>query len=191
MSADDKGHAVRRVGRAADATASWLSRLLGTLTGVTMLVMLVVILADVVGRRLGSPVAGSYEVAESLMALVAFLPLAYVQRRAEHVAVTVATRKLPSRARAALDALGCLVGLAVVVLLFRWSLVQALEATAIGEHRIGLVRTPVWPFKWALPIGLGLFGVELVLSAVKHLAHAISGTASSPMPSEDALTEAA
>lgn len=185
------GTSVTHAGWAIDTAVAWWSKLLCTLTGVAMLAMLAVICLDVFGRRAGVPTPGAFEVAESLMALVAFLPLAHVQREAQHVAVTVVTRKLPSRIRAAMDAFGCMIGVILVVLLFWWSLDQALNATAIGEYRIGLTRIPVWPFRWALPIGLSLFAVELVLSAVKHLIHTATGRPIDQEPSEDALVEAA
>jgi TRAP-type C4-dicarboxylate transport system permease small subunit len=167
--------------RRLDVVAAAVSRFAATLTGVTLVALTVLVAADVVSRQLGNSIAGSFEVAELLMAVVVYLPLAFVQRQREHVAVTMATRRLPPRGQEALDALGCLVGLVVVLLLFKWTLDHAINATALAEHRIGMVRVPVWPFRWALPLGFALFAIELLISLIKHTVASATGRGLEPV----------
>lgn len=146
-----------------------LSRVAAALSGITMLLMTIIVFIDVTSRQFGGRLPGAFETVESLMAIVAYFSLAYVQRSRGHVAITVFTRRLPASIKSLLDAFGCLLGLFIAFYLMRWTFDQAVTATQLADYRIGLIRVPTWPYRWALPFAFALFLAELLFSLIRDL----------------------
>lgn len=88
---------------------------LGWISGLLALVMMVSTTVDVAGRYfLNSPLYGAFEITEISMGLIVFtaLPLAILRR--EMIVVSVLSDRYPPRLRAAVDAIGLLLGGAIL-----------------------------------------------------------------------------
>lgn len=154
--------------RILEAVATWMA----TIGGMTVALLMMLILADAFGRKLGMPVPGALEFSEAAMVLVVFLPLMYVQMRGEHVFVGALTQKLPQRVQAFLDGMNALIGVGIFALLTWLATEKAWEAWLANEYRVAAVNVPIWPFRWLIPLGTGLLSLQLVLTALEELTEA-------------------
>lgn len=161
--------------------------------GVGMLVAMFLGTADVVGTQFfGTPVAGALELTESTMVLIVFGALAYAQLRRNHIRVELFYARVSPRARAALDVLADVAGLAFFGLLLWQAIGEATTSWRIGEATVGLIRFPLYPARWVLVVGTALLLVQLVLDLVRDATavagedHSVSHQATDPRPSPPA-----
>lgn len=127
---------------------------------VTGLIMLGIV-ADVVRRTVtGRSIPGMIELVETFMAIEVFLGLAHAEATGVHVRMSLATNLMPFRVRRAVKSMGMFVCMAGSVW-FAWaSTLRAIEATAVGEVKPGLLRFPVWPARWAIAVGFAVLAFE-------------------------------
>lgn len=120
---------------------------------VTGLIMMGIV-ADVTRRLItGRSIPGMVELVETFMAVEVFLGLAHAEATGVHVRMSLATNAMPFAVRRAVKAFGMFVCMAGSGW-FAWaSTLRAIEATAVGEVKPGLLRFPVWPARWAIAVG--------------------------------------
>jgi TRAP-type C4-dicarboxylate transport system permease small subunit len=140
--------------------------------GLVVAALMILMTADAVGRKFFRPVPGALEFSEAAMVAAVFLPLMYVQRRREHVFVSILTQGLAPRWQALLDALAALVGVALFGLITWLAIDKAWDAWLIREYRVAVVPVPIWPFRWLIPLGTGLLCLELAFTVVRDLRRA-------------------
>lgn len=158
----------RRIRVSADAAA----RAGGLLGGIAIVLMMVHVSLDVAARKLlGTPLPGTLTiVAYYYMVIVAFAPLAAVERLRGHMAVDAAVDLLPLRLKRHVRMwTGLAAGIAMAVLAWRgWT-------DAVRDWNIGVVQTqgslivPVWPARFVIPLGAGLMGMMLFARFIVYL----------------------
>jgi len=128
-------------------SAVFLRRLVGLLAGIAGLAVAAMILltcVDVVGRRLGYPLKGAYDLVEVLGAITITGALPYTTACRGHVSIEFLPHKLSSRGRIVLSTLVALVFLAVFAFL-TWRFVQyGIELKANNQGMVTLR----WPIFW-------------------------------------------
>lgn len=132
-----------------------LTSLAAVLAAVGIAALMLISVGHVVLRTAGGGgIPGQIEVSEIILVGVAFLGMAYAQRRSAHVGTSLLTDRLP--ARAARVARAC--GKWVMVLFVAWLLYataeRAISSYLIGESRFGLVPVPIWPARVLLALGV-------------------------------------
>ncbi len=152
--------------RAADKVAQGLA-LIGSLG---VLALLVHVFVDVVTRNLiGRPIPATNEiVSHYYMVLIAFLPLAWVERRRAMVTVELLDLLLTDIARRISDVLVALLACAIygVIAWVTWE--TALKNFAIGSFVDVLgYRVPIWPTYFLPPLGFVLAAMVTLLRAVQ------------------------
>lgn len=136
--------------------------------------MMVHVTIDVASRTLlNHPLPGTGEItATYYMIAVAFLPLAWVTLRDEHVTADIFVGNLPAAAR---HVIAIVVDLLVIVYVaaFVWqSWLSAMARTGRGEvWEILGGYLPVWPTRWLLPVA----GAAMVLVMVFRLLARLTG----------------
>lgn len=158
-----------RLDRAMNAAASGLA-LVGALA---ILAMLVNVTAYVVMRLvLSSPVPATVEiVSRYYMVLIAFLPLAWAERRGDMITITIFENLLPPPGRRVVAVFVALVTVAAYALLTWTTWLVAMREFAAGSFVISLnVALPTWPGYFALPAGFGLAAIVSAYRAVTLLA---------------------
>lgn len=138
-----------------------LDRLAATLAGIALLLMMLVGAIDVISSNLlHAPVAGTYEITETLMVASAFLAMAFAQARGAHIRVDLLTCRLPTRARAVTDLASQLLsaGLFVGIAWYGWD--SAIHSIRVGEFSAGSLPLPLWPSRVALAAGASLMVVQ-------------------------------
>lgn len=143
------------IDRSVTAMASGLA-LVGA---IGVVIMLLHIMAYVVMRTFFSaPIPATVEFVSSYyMVIVAFLPLAWAERRGDMIAIEVFAGFYKGVVGTAVDIFVALVTAGAYVLLAYTTLLVAMREAASGAFVISLsVAVPIWPGYFALPLGFGL-----------------------------------
>ena len=167
---------MKRANRALEILAEWLA-LAG---GFVVIILMVMITLDALGRKTFGALPGALEFSEALMVPAVFLPLMFVQLKREHVFVSVATMLLPVRTQAFLDGVAAVVGILIFAYLTWLSLDKAVDSWIVGEYRVAIISVPIWPFRWIIPLGMALLVVQLALTAIHEFGRAFGSR--EPLP---------
>lgn len=165
----------RRIGHGVERTLHWVSGILGAAAALCLLALLLASTVDVAGRQVrDTGLPGVVEYGELLLVAIASLSLAYTCRRGGHVAVDFVTSRLPARPSAWAQAAGLLAVLPAV----GWVVVASAElswvAWSTGDYRMGLVRAPLWPARFAVTFGFAALLGELTVSLYRCVRRALA-----------------
>ena len=142
-------------------TASWIA-------GGILLFLVLVLLVDVLGRFVGYPVLGSYEIVQYGFALVICFSVAYAGVEGAHIAIDLLFTIFPKAIQHFLNAVSELLSLLILSLIV-WRLgSDALEAYVTGE-RSSTLNIPVFFFGFALAVGFALLVLVILLRLLKHI----------------------
>ena len=150
-----------------DGAIKWLSYVLAAVGGVALVLMMVQTVADVVADQFFSrPIPGNLEVISVYhMVLVVFLPLAFIERRHEHIQVDLVYQLMPRALQRITLVLGYLLSAGFFGILTWRTWGDAMKALAKNEMLMGNVYVIIWPAKFVLPIGFGAIGLVVLLHA--------------------------
>lgn len=152
-----------------DGFISLIGRSVALVGGLAVALMMVHVTLDVIFRYLlNQPLAGTLTmVTYHYMVLVAFVPLAFVQRGNAHISVEVFTSLMPSALQRALALVTDLLTMAVMALLAWRGGDAAVQAMRKGLAQVqGNTEILVWPAYFAIPLGAGLMTLVLFWQAV-------------------------
>lgn len=154
------------------------STVLFFVAGVMLVMMMLHIVIDISAKYLfRRPLPGTIEVvAWYYMVAVAYLPVAFVQIRKQHLLVELFTLALSKRAVAAVDGLVEIVG-AIYTGTLAWLVFQnALRSTRRGDVQdITYLDMPIWPASWILPVSFALLSLVFILQALLDFRYAATG----------------
>ncbi len=141
------------------------SNILAYFGGVFIVLLMVQVVFDVIGREVFSlPIDGTLEIVSFYyMVGVTFLPLAYVSHEEGHIMVEMFTQKLSRPRLAGLEAIIGVICFIFVVVLFvqTWdAAMESYEIEEMWETSDDLIT--IWPSRFALPIGVFMMGVYMV-----------------------------
>lgn len=132
--------------------------------------MMAIGVVDVTSSKLANrPVPGYYELTEVAMVLVIFWSLAYVQRKRKHITMTVATDRMPERARGVLGVVALLAMLFTIIVVTWSGWVYAWSAWQAREYYPAALQFPVYPWKFALVLGGATLALKLITDIVGSL----------------------
>lgn len=157
-----------------------LSELFVVIAGAALVLMMVHVTADVVGKYVFvAPIPGTAEVVASYyMIATVFLPLAYIEVQRRPIVVELFYDRLPLALRPVLDITATFASVAFYGFLAWQSVFIALNAYEIGEIVEGAWRVVVWPSRFLLPIGLVLACLVLIVRLVADVLDPPYGKAS-------------
>jgi TRAP-type transport system small permease protein len=143
---------------------------LGVMAGLIAFAIMWLIDANALMRKLfNEPISGSLEITEAGLVLIIFLSMAYTQRKRGHIRVTLLTRHLPLNVRHALYIFILLVGAMLTAWYAYSAFTYAVRSHKIGEMEWGVITFVVWPIKSAIALGCGLFSLQFLLDAIRHV----------------------
>jgi C4-dicarboxylate transporter DctQ subunit len=152
-----------------DRAALKIEGALNLIGGVTIIMLVLMAVWNVVGRKLfNAPVPGYVDWTEQFMILFAFFGLAYCQREGGHIRMDIVVMRLKGRLLWAFEFLSTFFMLIVVAALiygswhhflrsFDWNMALFSRDSSID---IGL---PLWPAKLVVPLAFVLLWLRLVL----------------------------
>lgn len=152
---------------------------------VAIAVMMLLMVADAVSRKFVGSIPGGYNTTVGLLTLVLFLPQGYAQMRRQHIVVDLVVGRFTEKTQATLRAIGAVLGIATFAVLTYAGALKAWESTLAGEEWMGATFYPAWPFRWTIPVGLGVLTLQLMVTAVEEFRTA-KGSSSAEGPKAEA-----
>ncbi len=147
----------------------------GLLSAISIFVMLLLVVANVIGRYLfNAPITGAFEITESLLVVIIMLGLALTQYHDGHIRVTILTRRMPQQ----WAWLAKIVALLLGAVFFAWcgyaSWKFAYQSYSFNEQEWGTITFPLYPFKFVVFVGIVLLAVQFVLDTINEIARSPS-----------------
>ena len=139
--------------------------------------MALLVLAQIVGRWFGLVVPSAEDFAGYLLAASTFLALAPTLKAGAHIRVDLLWTRLPARGRNAVESCVLLLGVLFTVWAAWHAGAMVVESWRFGEVSSGHVAVPLWLPQAPMAIGLAVFAVALLDTAVQRLKR-------SPRPSD-------
>jgi TRAP-type C4-dicarboxylate transport system permease small subunit len=119
--------------------------------------------ADIVGGTFfKSPLMGTVEITETLLAMTIFLALGYALEQHQHIVVDILTASLLPPWKLALHTVALVSMLAVLLLLSWQSFLSAQRAVQAMEVAAGYLRVPIWLAKSLSAAGLWIATLEAI-----------------------------
>ena len=142
-----------------------------TIGGLALMVMMVYVVGNCIGRALFRiPIMGTIEIAGVAGALVVSVAVAFAEREKRNVVVDIVTESLSPRPRSILDALMLLLSLGAVAFLLYAVIDDGIASFAAKETTL-TTGIPIGPFKLAWAAGLvgsWLFLLKRLIDAVRR-----------------------
>jgi TRAP-type C4-dicarboxylate transport system permease small subunit len=136
----------------------------------SIFIIMILTCADVFMRFVfNSPIRGTYELSESLMAGCVFLAVSYTQAQKGHVSVRIFVSRLPPRILAMVNVITLSFALLVFVLITWQTGKMAWETLQMGDYMAGTVKWPLWPSKSVVPLGSGLLCFRLLVEILRDV----------------------
>ena len=152
---------------------TWADRLIGlsaNLGALGLLVEVIVILVDVVGRAFGSPLFGSQDITTMSMVILVFGGMAACDRQGGHIAVDLFEPRFSSSFNRFIDILAALLG-AMIFAFIAWAIIESAKLSVMLNLSTNLLRLPKAWFQWGLAsfailtaFSMALRSAELTLS---------------------------
>lgn len=136
-----------------------------------LIVVVVVILIDVVGRALGSPLYGSQDITTMATVILVFAPMALCDRLGGHISVDLFERYFPASMNRAIDITVALSG-AVIFAALAWATWDSAKLSVMLNLSTNLLYLPKAYFQWA---AIGFMGVAAMGLALRALELAVTG----------------
>ena len=156
----------------ARAVTRWIGIAGAVLAGVgggALIIMMLLGTADVAGTNLLSkPVPAMFEATETLLVIVVFAPLAYLQIKRRQIGVDLLAARFPPRLKTASGVLSALVGFLFFMLITWRGGMLAWQSWQVREVIQGLVNFPIYPSKILLVIGSGLVTLRAGADVIEH-----------------------
>ena len=153
-------------------------RLLTWVGMLAVILMMLQITIDGAGKYLfNAPIPATISmVSNYYMVVVAFIPIAYVETRNEHITVEVVTEFLPIRTRYHLYSWTYLLSAVVYGLLTYKTWMEANKSFQAGSFIVEQgYKVVIWPSYYLLPIGTGLMTAVLIYRWIIYITGAKSG----------------
>ena len=149
-------------------------RLIGlsaTIAALALILEVVIILADVVGRFFGAPLVGAQDISQMAMVVLVFGAMAMCDRVGGHIAVDILESGFPPWLNRWTEIAGALIG-AVIFAGIAWAVYESARLSLMLNLATNVIYLPKAWFQWAMcalslitSAGMLLRAIELALRA--------------------------
>jgi TRAP-type C4-dicarboxylate transport system permease small subunit len=153
-----------------------LEKILQVISQVIVLLLMLVSVANIIGRFFSYPIVGSVEVSILFMVFIIYLGLAHTQSEHGHVRVDLVLNMLRPKARKKIEMISLFICFAFLIILFWNTLLEGIKAFEIKSYLLGLISFPTWPGYLIIPFGIFFFIVRVLI----HIVQAISQQRTTP-----------
>ncbi len=179
----DESRGAPDFGAPRDSAFGRLTQGLNVIGTVLILLMVVAVNVDVIGRNVfNRPVPGVLEFLGLSIVAIVFLQMANTLREGRHVSndllLQLVSRRRP-RVKAAFYALFNLLGAILfgLIVVYVWPYFMQNWTNGYFRGTPGFVQIPIWPFQAALVVGSVVATVQFLVLAWHNLRRALTGTA--------------
>jgi len=154
---------IEHIDRVVGRISTWLAFLGGGALGL----LAVLIIVDIVGRQIGSPIRGIVEIAAMTVAAAAFLTIPYAMRVRGHVRSTIVTARIPHSVRRWFEVLAFTIGATAFIVLAFSSFEPMITAfTAASYEGEGALRVPTAPTRTIIFVSSIVMAAECALAGL-------------------------
>ena len=166
---------IGRLDQGAETAIGWLASALMLVGGVALMLMMVHVTADVVGKFVfNRPIPMTLEmVSNYYMVAVVFLPFAAVERSSGNIHVELIYAHLPRLAKRLLDAVTYVLFAGLFWFLTTGTWAVAMKKFKVGEFIMGSYPVPIWPTRFLVPLGCGLALALVLVKLLRTLIHIV------------------
>lgn len=143
-----------------------LSALIGSLG---LMVEVVIVVIDVIGRYFGAPLVGAQDISQMAMVLVVFGGMALCDKLGGHIAVDVLEGSFPDWVNRASDVLAALLGAAVFAGI-AWTVYDSAKLSQMLNLRTNVIGLPKVYFQWAVVFFSAVTALGMLLRAAEKVA---------------------
>lgn len=141
---------------------------IGVLSGMSILVITLTIVADVVLRMVvGQPVRGATELSTLLMIGLVYIGLASVQVSKANFRMEIVIVQLPVKLQRAINLLTTCIAMFVIGLMAWYTAQEAMSSLQRREMSFAAISFPVYPARLIIALGLCLLALQLFVDAVR------------------------
>lgn len=154
-----------------------VDRTLLILAAAAIFIMLSVTVLSVIGRYFfNMPIPDDIVINELLMVFLVFLPFAYVQRKRQHVFVSLLTDWFDQRTQYNFEVFGNVIGLIIFGFLTYASWNDFSEAYEVLAYNEGILELPEYPSRFAVFFGILIMTLRLAFDVAVGIGHLSKGT---------------
>ena len=146
-----------------ERTSRFVVRAITSVSLLSLCGMALLITADVIGRKLGNPIPGAFELTELALILTVCLSLAYTAAQGAHVSVELLVSRLGRAGRLFVSCLTGPLALAGIAMVIWGGMSQALNDWQVGLLRSAQLGIPLAAFKFVVPLGFFLLAMIVVV----------------------------
>lgn len=129
--------------------------------GICIILIMLIILAQIVGRMLGFIVPSAEDFSGYCLAAATFLGLAYTFRTGGHIRVTLLIHRLPEKAARLAEALVLLLALGLTSFMSFYSIHLIWESYVFNDVSYGYIPIPLWIPQ--IPLGVGCVALNIAV----------------------------
>ncbi|NVK02360.1 MAG: TRAP transporter small permease [Oceanospirillaceae bacterium] len=133
----------------------------GYLAGLCIVLIMLIILAQIVGRLLGFIIPSAEDFSGYCLAAATFFGLAYTFRSGGHIRVTLLIHHLPPTVSKVLELVVLLLALLLTTFMTYYTFHLVWESYIFGEVSYGYIPIPIWIPQ--VPLGLGALALNLAV----------------------------
>jgi len=143
------------------------NRVSSLISAVLLFIMMILILADVVGRYLfNNPIPGTIDFTRVFMAAVIFLGLSYTEECRGHIRATAFISRLPKKVIFCMDVFASLVGLTLFTVITWQGWIIFFESWSSGEYYPGIIQVPIYPARLLVCLGCILVCLQFIANII-------------------------
>lgn len=162
--------------RAAHFMGKWLSPLTvlaGRIGTAFIAIIMLLTVADIIGRLAFQPIIGALEISELMLVIAVFGSLAYCQLHRNHVSIDMVLSGFRQRTRYIINSI-MYCGFLGFCGLISWRL-AAYGISEIGGKATTALQLPVYPFLFIAAAGAGLLSLIILIHLLEYIAGALEG----------------
>jgi TRAP-type C4-dicarboxylate transport system permease small subunit len=154
-----------------NSMVKWVSRVMAAIGAATLGVMMLLSVADVIGRKFFlRPIEGTAELVGILLVIAASMGLGYCALIKGHIRISILFDRFSRRGQAAIDVFAYLVCVAAgVIITWQGSLRMYTYIFKQLGGRTAIVSLPLWPFMGVMVIGFAWLTVIMIIQLVTSI----------------------
>jgi TRAP-type C4-dicarboxylate transport system permease small subunit len=146
-----------------------LSRWMGYVSAGVIIIMMLLVTANVVGRYFfKSPITGAPELACLMMIVIVFPALAWAALEGKHIKVDFIMERFSRRVQVIVDSIMLVFSLGIFAIITWNSFPAAINSRDVSS----LLSVSQAPFYWVMAVGWAVFSISILVLVIKKIAEA-------------------
>ena len=146
----------------------FISRIEEQILGISIILMALILIANVIARKIGHSLSFAEEVGAALLVICTFLGIGYAAKKARHIRMSAFFDAFPPKVQKIVIILISIVTMAVLFYMAYYSLKYTEYIRMLGKVTPAL-RLPAWWFSIPLSLGFFLGGLQYLLNIILNL----------------------